>query len=117
RWRNTRDRRSDEGQVLGLAKDLATLKRQDLDGFQQTLVQVLASYLGADVAAMARPHIAAIGPETLPVALVDCPAAPDPVFLRDGETKEFYVRAGNTTRLLAVAEATRYVGQHWHRAV
>ena len=34
---------ADDGTPLGLDRDLATLGRKDLDGFQQTLVTVLSS--------------------------------------------------------------------------
>lgn len=51
----------DNGTPLGLDADLATLGRKDLDGFQQTLVQVLATYLGSDVAATVQIHLTKVG--------------------------------------------------------
>lgn len=54
-----------------------------------------------------------MGPSGHDVALVECPPYHQPVYLVDGNAKELYVRAGNTTRLLDVAEAVSYVGQHW----
>jgi predicted HTH transcriptional regulator len=106
----------DDGTPLGLDKDIATLPRKDIDGFQQALVQVIAKYLGADVAAMVRICIVRIGPETRDVAVVECPAAGTPVYLKDGDTKEFHVRAGATTRLLDIEETATYVGHHWKHA-
>jgi hypothetical protein len=103
----------DDGRPLGLERDLATLGRKDLDRFQQTLVNVLSSYLGSDVAASVRIHFTKVGPSGHDVALVECPPYHQPVYLVDGNAKELYVRAGNTTRLLDVAEAVSYVGQHW----
>lgn len=103
----------DEGRPLGLDADVATLQRQDLDGFQQTLVQALATYLGGDVAASVRTHLAKVGPDGRDIALVECEPHPRPVFLRDGNAKEFHVRAGNTTRMLDIEEATSYIARHW----
>lgn len=103
----------DEGRPLGLDADIATLHRKDLDGFQQALVQVLATYLGGDVAASVRTHLAKVGPDGRHVALVKCEPHPRPVYLRDGNAREFHVRAGNTTRLLDVEEATSYILRHW----
>lgn len=103
----------DDGTPVGLDKDITTLPRKDLDSFQQALVQVVAKYLGADVAAMLRICITRIGVDSRQVAVVEAPAAAAPVYLRDGKTKEFHVRAGATTRLLDVEETTTYVGQHW----
>jgi hypothetical protein len=107
----------DDGKPLGLDADLATIGRKDLDGFQQTLVNVLSSHLGADAAASVRIHLTKVGPGGHDVALVDCPPYGEPVFLRDGATREFHVRAGNTTRLMDVEEATRYIAQHWKTPV
>jgi hypothetical protein len=107
----------DDGKPLGLDPDLATIGRKDLDGFQQALVNVLSSHLGADVAASVRIHLTKVGPGGHDVALVDCPPYREPVFLSDGPAKEFHVRAGNTTRLMDIEEATRYIAQHWQAPV
>jgi hypothetical protein len=106
----------DAGTPLGLDRDLETLQRKDLDGFQQTLVQVLASYLGTDVAASVDIHLTQVGPDSRTVALVNCPPSSKPVYLRDAGNTEFHVRAANTTRLMDVAETASYVGRHWSRA-
>lgn len=103
----------DNGQPLGLSADIATLARKDIDGFQQTLVQVISNYLGPAVAAALDFHLARVGTEDHDVALVRCRPHPTPVFLTDGESPEFHVRTGNTTRLLNVQEATQYIAQHW----
>jgi hypothetical protein len=103
----------DHGVPLGLDQDLAVLPRKDLDGFQQTLVTVLSTYLGNDVAATVRIHLTKVGHERRDVALIECEPHPGPVFLNDGNAKEFHVRAGNTTRLMDVAEAASYIANHW----
>jgi hypothetical protein len=103
----------DAGVPLGLDKDIATLQRRDLDGLQQTLVQVIDRYLEADKAANVQIYLAKVGPEQRDIILVRCPAYHSPVFLTDSDGKEFHVRAGNTTRLLDVEEATSYIAHHW----
>jgi hypothetical protein len=103
----------DQGTAIGLDADIATLSRKDVDGFQQALVQVIVNYLGADVAARVRIHVGKVGHEQTEVALVDCPAYSAPVFLKDGDAKEFHVRAANTTRLMDVQEAANYIANHW----
>jgi hypothetical protein len=106
----------DHGVPLGLDQDLATLQRQDLDGFQQALVQVISAYLGNDVAAAVKIHLAPAGVDGPMVCVVKCNPHPHPVFLRDGHAREFHVRAGNTTRLLDVQEANSYISEHWTAA-
>ena len=103
----------DQGTPLGLESDIATLQRKDLDGLQQTLVQVVVNYLGADIAAHVRIFFTKVGVAQRDLALIDCPAYGTPVFLKDGEAKEFHVRAGNTTRLMDVQEAANYISNHW----
>jgi hypothetical protein len=104
---------NDSGEPLGLDADIAMLARKDLDGFEQTLVQVVSNHLGKETAALLRFQIAKIGPDSRPVAVVDCPASAVPVFLLDANAKEFHVRTANTTRLLDIEEAASYIGQHW----
>jgi hypothetical protein len=106
----------DEGKPLGLEPDLATIGRKDLDGLQQTLVTVLSSQLGTDVAASVRIHLTKVAPDGHDIVLVDCPSYGKPVFLIDGGAKEFHVRAGNTTRLMDVEEASSYISEHWKGA-
>jgi hypothetical protein len=101
---------------VGLERDFATLGRKDLDGFQQALVQVLATRLGNDVAATVRIHMTTLGPDSRDVALVECRPHPHPVFVDDASVKEFHVRAGNTTRLMDVQEASSYISMHWNSA-
>jgi hypothetical protein len=103
----------DAGVPVGLERDFATLSRKDLDGFQQALVQILATYLGSDVAASVRIHLAKIGADGRDLALLECKPHSRPVFLTDGGAKEFHVRAGNTTRKLDIEETSSYIASHW----
>jgi hypothetical protein len=103
----------DAGTPLGLQADLQTLGRKDLDGFQQALVQVLDNYLGGDLAAGVKIHLGKVGPERRDIAVVECPSQGRPVYVRNGASTEFHVRAGNTTRLLDVEESHRYIRDHW----
>jgi hypothetical protein len=103
----------DTGAPLGLEKDIATLDRKDLDGLQQALVRVIDNYLEADKAANVRIHFGKAGPNQRDIIVVNVPAYGSPVFLTDGGSKEFHVRAGNTTRLMDVEEAASYIAHHW----
>ena len=103
----------DAGTPLGLGADLAILQRSDLDGFQQNLVQVLVNYLGHATASCVRIHLATAGAHDRDVAVVDCQPHPEPVFLAEGQSTEFHVRYGNTTRHFDIEEATKYIAHHW----
>jgi hypothetical protein len=102
----------DDGCVGGIETDIATLsRRQDLDGFQQTLRMVLGRHLGVEVTPSVR--VAFVEKNGLTVACVRCDGWHQPVFFQDGERLEFYVRDGNLTRPLDVRASYQYIAYRW----
>lgn len=102
----------DNGEVLGIEHDLRSLgNKPDLDGFALTFTQILGNYLGMDIAAMAELTFAEIDGKTLAVA--SCSPSNQPVFLKDGNDVEFWIRAGNSSRALDVLLTSKYIQQHW----
>lgn len=102
---------SEDGSIYGIENDLMTLKRKDKDGFEQALTQVVTDYLGTEFCKYV--HIKFEEKEEKTICLVQIEASPRPVFLKDKIGKEFYVRAGNTTRPLDVEATHEYIGMHW----
>lgn len=107
----------DSGQPLGLEPDLATMKAPDHDRYELWLRDFFINSLGQ--AAAAGIHIEfplvpdADGTPTA-VCQVSCRPSPRPVYLRGKSgNREFWVRSGNSTRQLAVDEATDYVMHRW----
>jgi hypothetical protein len=99
---------SDEGEILGLEADLATLgTRRDRDGWEQALRNVLNTYLSKEVAALASVTFADVDGKT--VSVVHADPAVKPVYLTDNNIAELYVRSGNTTQQLDVKQATEYI--------
>lgn len=99
----------DEGKVLGLARDFATLESaQTVEGFQQHLVKLLTDLLYP--ASLDHVNIAIVDAT---VCRVDIRGARTPVFARSQDGDEFYVRLQNSTRRLDVREALDYVRNHW----
>ena len=47
------------------------------------------------------------------ICVVDVSRAPIPAYMRGDQGSEFYVRTGNTSRLLDSAETVRYIAMHW----
>ena len=47
------------------------------------------------------------------VSVVDADKAPEPVFVKGPSGSQFYIRVGNTTRLLDPAETLSYVQMNW----
>lgn len=102
---------ADDGTVVGIESDLKTIKRGDRDGFEQQLRQVLVDYVGAEfsqyVQVLFKEH------EGVVVCSVRVEPSPKPVYLTDKGHKEFYIRAGNTTRPLDVQATHDYISMHW----
>ncbi len=102
----------DDGQVFGIESDLKTLKKGNVDGFQQVIISLISDYLGTEFTKYA--HIGFEEKDEKTVCKITVERAPQPVFFmgRDG-AKEFYIRAGNTTRMLDRRETHEYIQMHW----
>lgn len=103
---------ADNNDVVGIEKDLLTLKRQDKDGFEQVLRAGLATHLGPDISPLIGINFVTVGEKV--VAVATCAPHDYPTFFRDGDRQEFYVRDGNLTRPLDVKSTHEYIRAHWH---
>ncbi|MFB6273421.1 MAG: DUF262 domain-containing protein [Salinibacter sp.] len=102
---------ADNGTVLGLEDDLASLGRSDLDGFQQKVLQVLENFIGSEFLQFVEPRYEQAQGKT--VCAIEVDRSPQPIFIHDGDQTEFYVRTGNTTRPLDTQSAHDYISMHW----
>jgi len=102
---------TDDGDIYGIEADLKTIGRQDTDGFFQALVQTLDNHLGTEFVPFVKPRF--VTSQDRIVCIVEVEASPKPVFLRDGSSAEFHIRAGNTTRPLDLESAHQYIEMHW----
>jgi len=101
----------DDGSTFGLENDMKTLSRQDKDGFEQALTQTIIDYLGAEHSKYVK--IKFDQKDQKDVCIVKIEQSPAPVFLKDKSGKEFYIRAGNSTRPLDLEETHNYIDLHW----
>jgi hypothetical protein len=104
---------ADDGNILGLDSDFATLHRRDADGWEQALRNVLNTFLSKDLAAFVDVSFAEVGGKL--VAIIHADGSLKPVYFDDGGTAVFYVRAGNTTQQLDVKEAHDYIDHHFYQ--
>lgn len=100
----------DEGKVIGLDQDFATLKQKNTDGFEQKLIECVARYLGADLCA--RVHVFFHTLNGQPLCRVYAEPSSRPVYFQEGSDMRYYLRTGNGTRELNIREATDYIGRH-----
>lgn len=101
----------DNGSIYGIENDISTLNRKDQDGFEQYFIQLIENYLKAVFTHYLQLNF--IEKENKTVCIIIVKPSDEPVYLKDNNTKEFYIRAGNTTRPLDVEDAMKYIKIHW----
>lgn len=98
---------SDEGGVLGIEQDLSTLKKPNVDGFENIFNMAFASMVGVEHRQFVGLTFPKVDEKTL--CLVRVQPANRPVFLRYQSKEEFYIRAGNSSQALPISRATEYI--------
>lgn len=102
---------TDDGGVVGIDNDMKTLKRKNLDGFMQYLIDLILSYIGVEYTSYVKVSFGRI--EEKHICMIKVARSTEPVFMRVGKAREFYVRAGNTTRLLDSKQVYNYIQMNW----
>lgn len=93
--------------VRGLVDDAKLCGNKGLDGFHNALTTMLERSLGKVHAVSAEVTFEDFDERT--VCRIDCPPAPDPVYVHWKDNQLFFVRMGNSTRSFAIAEAIEYI--------
>jgi schlafen family protein len=101
----------DEGSAVGIAEDYLTLKKSDADGFQQHVMHLVASRLGADLCPKVEVGIQKLSGHD--VAVIVVLPADRPVYLDRGNARAYYLRTGNSTRALNTEEAVEHVQKRY----
>jgi len=103
---------SDDGDILGIEPDL-DYKKQDLDSYQNWLTTLLINTIGsASTSRNVNVRFETI--EGKVVCLLDVTRASSAVYAETTKGKEvFYIRTGNTTRILTGSEMVKYIGENF----
>ncbi len=101
----------DNGNILGLGKDLKLVNNKNIDGFQQTLATHITEKLGAGFIPYIKIRFEELAQQT--VCVVDVERASEPAYLKGQQGQEFYVRFASTSRKLDAEDAVRYVQNNW----
>lgn len=102
---------ADDGTVLGLQNDLALAKPANRDGLERAIKSSLGTAIGVEVAP--RVELRFLSIDDKDVVCLTCHPHHVPVFMRDGERDQFYVRDGNQTRPLPMRAAHDYIRGRW----
>ena len=102
----------DDANILGLRKDLSTLSRNDLDGYENWLHTLFETSIGKPQLHYLSVAFVEIDDEHL--ARIDVKRPPRAVWAKTSEKPEaFFVRTGNSTRELGPQEAIQYISDRF----
>jgi CheY-like chemotaxis protein len=105
---------TDEREIIGIEKDIETLNKKNLDGFELFLRDIIRNNLGIEHATQIRVEFVEIERKTVCIAKIS--RSPEPVFFSLGTDSKFWVRMGNSTRNLDVKATMKYIENHWTKS-
>ena len=97
----------DSGNIIGLEHEYAIVKNKNKDGFLLQLTQIINQYLGK--AFYQYINIKIIPLKGKDVCVVEVAKSKTPVFLKNGDKEEFYVRAAASSEPMSMREANEYI--------
>lgn len=101
-----------DGTVTGIGQDYKTLgKRQDRDGFETFLTNLLLDNYGKDNSPLIKITFHEV--EGKDVCRVMVKPSPKPAYVKDEKGEHLYIRTGNSTRRLSTREAVEYCKMRW----
>jgi len=102
---------SDNREMLGLTNDYQTLLNKNRDGFLLQLTQVINQYLGKEFNQYITIKIVDI--QSKDVCVVDVVSSAMPVYIKNSDKEEFYIRASASSQPMSIREANDYIKTHW----
>lgn len=101
----------DQRNPIGLMHDYRTVRPQNRDGFQTFLTNLILEACGKDLNSFIRVDFPVVG--GYEICRVSIRPAPRPVFVAVGNLQHFYLRTGNATNPLLMADAFAYCKVRW----
>jgi hypothetical protein len=102
---------NDDGSILGIHKDFETLTKKNTDGFQLAFKDVIKTYIGMEYLIYIHLYFEILGEQVLCVVLTE--KSSTPVYVKNGNDNEFYVRMLNSTHKLGLPETVSYIRSQW----
>lgn len=101
----------DDRSVVGIEHDFKLCSKQDIDGFQLAFVDVVNAFLGADIGPLVDLSFAEKEGKTIAVA--HCEPSYRPVFLKEADKQEFFVRSAGRSQSLTTPQTVDYIKGKW----
>lgn len=103
----------DSGEILGLENDYQTLRNKNKDGFLLQLTQTINQYLGKEFNQYI--SIKIIQLEGRDICVVDVEDSSVPVYIKNVDKEEFFIRASASSQPMSLREANDYIRIHWEK--
>ena len=97
----------DSGNIFGLEKDLSLQQDKTLDKFEQTIVNLICTRIGASFTQLVKIRFENILGKD--ICVVDVKKSAKKVFMKGKEKLEFYIRAGNTSQSIEVPDIYNHI--------
>ena len=104
---------ADDGSIVGLEDDYATLRKKDRDGFELLLMQLVKNALGGDVCTLLHAVFQEIDGRDVCRVLIE--PSERPVYVQHEGRAWYFVRTGNSTRELDTKEAIDHIARRKSR--
>ncbi len=101
----------DHGEILGLDKDYASVFKENADGFLLVITNLINKHLGKAAHRLVKADIVSLAGKE--VCIVRIQRSTSPVFLKKGETEEFYVRTSAASVPLGMSDSADYIRNHF----
>ena len=103
----------DHRQVFGLESDLASLAKQNHDGFENHFNNLFVSMIGPEFRQYVKLSFHYINNKS--VSLVQVDQAHRPAYLKTEKGEDFFIRTGNATTSLKVSQVASYISSQWRQ--
>jgi hypothetical protein len=101
----------DDGNAIGLHKDMSTLQKPDIDGFELHFRNVILKYLGSHFESHINISFPTVDEEQ--ICIVKISQSGKPVFVSNEGQDHFFIRIGNASQPLNRQEQSEYEKEHW----
>ncbi len=102
----------DDGNILGLDKDLKTLAKQDIDGLELHIRQIIKKYLGEYFEKYIKITFPKVDEKE--ICVIKILKSGKPVFIKHEGNELFFVRNGNASIPKSRKEQSEYEKLHWN---
>lgn len=102
----------DNHNMLGLADDISTLSKSNIDGFELHFVEILKKYIGAGLISHIKISFPTI--EDTQICRIKVSKSGKPVFTQYEGKEDFFVRSGCSSQPLGREDQSAYEKSHWN---